>query len=354
MRRPAPELLWTLVVVLVLATAGVGIAVIGTRPGQDAPAQGTPLPSLTPPPPPGVSPVEPAPTAPSPTRRPSSDPEPTPPTATASACPQLTEQVPLRVMTLNIHFGIGPDGFDISRIARFISSQRVDVVLLQEVDRFLPRSRYLDLPTRLARETGMESAFGLNVRRRGRGEYGVATLSRFPITLQQHTLLPNRPGLEQRGLLRTDLDVGGTTVSIYNTHLQNKVPSMRMEQLAAIRRVVGASEHPVVFGGDLNSGPGSPMMRLARSFASDVWPVAGSGPGQTAPAAAPRYRIDYLMYTDPLVVTGAEVVPTVVSDHRAVRARLLLSVAGDEVCVPELDGPVGASRPGGRGAGRDR
>ena len=53
-------------------------------------------------------------------------------------------------------------------------------------------------------------------------------------------------------------------------------------------------------------------------------------------------------------MVSARVLPEVISDHRAVQADLLLSVAGEEVCVPELDGVLGQGRSGAGGGGRDR
>ena len=360
MRRPAPEVLLTVVLVLVLAGAGAGVVLIGTRDGAGGPASAPDESAST-----SDLPTPPPTTAPSRSPRPggTSPPEsaspPALPSVTASACPRSVERVPLRVVTINIKSGFGPGGFDLQRIARSIEQWRADVVLLQEVDRFRRRSRYLDMPQELGRLTGMESAFGLNVDGGRRGLYGLATLSRYPIVLRSNAHLPNLPGLQQRGLLRTDLDVDGTTVSVFNTHLQNgpDVTSLRVRQLAAIRPLVRATEHPAIFGGDLNSGPTSPMLRLAGTFARDVWLDVGTGRGRTAPAGSPRHRIDYLMYTAPLQVARADVLGPVISDHRAVAARFVLTAAGDEVCVPELDGPVG-SRPGRAsrdgGTGRDR
>ncbi|HYH33557.1 MAG TPA: endonuclease/exonuclease/phosphatase family protein [Nocardioides sp.] len=345
-------MLWTLLLVVVLASAGAGIAVVGTQDTATdvAPPSAEPTPAPSPPPPPGASPLEPV--SPTPSEE-STSRTPAPPSVTASACPALTEEVVLRVLTLNVHSGYGPGGFDVGRIADLVERWRVDVALLQEVDRHRAHSRFVDMPAVLARETGMEVAFGVNVRQ-GRGEYGVATLSRHPITFERNTLLPTAPGLQQRGVLRTDLDVHGATVSVFNTHLEHRSPPTRLRQLAAARDVVGQSPHPVVLGGDLNSAPGSPTMRLARTFVRDAWADAGSGPGATVPAATPRARIDYLMYAPPLRVSRAEVLSPVVSDHRGVRAKFILSVAGDEVCVPQLDGPLDGSGAGGDGAGGDR
>lgn len=265
------------------------------------------------------------------------------PSATASACPSLSKKIPLRVLTLNTHGGRGPSGFSIERIAQLIRSADVDVALLQEVDRDRPRSRFVDMPGALASATGMQAAYGLNVHLGPRrGVSGVVTLSRFPILQQVNTRLPFQAGTKQRGLLRTDLDVAGTTVSVFNTHLEPGAQPIRLRQISAALGPLAETRHPVILGGDLNAAPGSSTLGIARSALRDAWLDSGVGPSLTAPASNPRIRIDYLLYGSPLVPTSTEVLPSVVSDHRGVRSRFVLAVAGDKVCVPVLDGAVGS------------
>lgn len=339
MNRPSSETLAT-VLLLALLLGGAGLALTVSRSSPDAA------------PPPPDAPSSAADTSPGPRaarapvdRSPRTG-LPAPkelPSATASACPDLTRQVPFRVLTLNTHGGRGPAGFSIARQAQLIASSGADVALLQEVDRARPRSQGVDMPQALARATGMEVAFGLNVDLGpGRGVSGVATLSRFPITEQVNSYLPSEGGTKQRGLLRTDLDVDGTTVSVFNTHLEPGATTLRLRQMSTALGIMSGSEHPKIVGGDLNAEPASSTLAVTRSSLRDAWLDAGEGPANTMPARSPRIRIDYLLYTEPLRATRAVVLPSLVSDHRGVLARFVLSVAGDEVCVPVLDGPVGS------------
>lgn len=337
MKTPSSDAGWTVVVVLVLLVAGPGIALLVTRQTPEPPPQRI-SPSagalVTPEADGSQAPVEPAPGE-------EGEPEPALPSVTASICPSLAEEIPLRVLTLNTHGGSGPAGFGIDALARFILAADVDVALLQEVDRARPRSRFVDMPGELAARTGMEAAYGLNVRLGpNRGVSGLATLSRFPIVDQGNTYLPSRGGTKQRGVLRTDLDVDGTVVSVFNTHLEPGLPQVRLGQISAAMRSLAATDHPLILGGDLNATPGSSTLRVAMSGLRDAWVDAGTGPAETAPASNPRIRIDYLLYAPPLRVTRTEVLPGLVSDHRGVRSRFVLSVAGEEVCLPQLDGPI--------------
>lgn len=358
MRRPTSEALWTLALVLVLGAAGAGVAAVAlTRPAPEPAPAGLPSPTLSAPSPPGAGPLAPSPSPPTGSRPRSRTRTPAPPTTTATTCPELSEQVELRVLTLNVHGAQGPGGFDLDRVADLVRASQVDVALLQEVDRFRGRSRYSDMPRALAARTGMEVAYGRNVDLPGRAVSGTATLSRHPILLQRNTPLPTAPGRKPRGLLRTDVEVDGVRVSLFNTHLEDRSTPLRLRQVAALRGPVGSAPYPVVLGGDLNAVPTSPMMARARYFLSDAWPAEGPDAGRTWPARRPRLRIDYLYHSDAVRVGSIRVMARRVSDHRALRARFLLEVAGDRVCVPELDGPVGAGggrSPGRGGAGRDR
>src|ERR1044071_240107 len=87
----------------------------------------------------------------------------------------------LRVMTYNIHVGVGMDKkLDLQRIADVIRKHDPDLVGLQEVDRGVQRTQRIDEIVELAKLTRMDYAFAFNLPYQG-GQYGVAILSRLPI-----------------------------------------------------------------------------------------------------------------------------------------------------------------------------
>src|ERR1041385_5487475 len=97
----------------------------------------------------------------------------------------------LRVMTYNIHVGVGMDKkLDLARIADVINRQHPDLVGLQEVDRGVQRTQRIDEIAELAKLTKMEYAFAFNLRYQG-GQYGVAILSRHRILATDHHLYLN-------------------------------------------------------------------------------------------------------------------------------------------------------------------
>lgn len=276
----------------------------------------TPVPA----PPPGP------PTAlPPPTGAPSPDPSPGAPTPAPTPCPG-TEPVRLRVATLNIHGALGRgDVYDLPGMAEEIRGYDADVVLLQEVHRFRARSGLDDQPAELGRLLDMAAVFGRNFTRppeasgAPRRESGTAILSRLPILSWDNRLLPNFPGLQQRGLLRATLDLPGGPVDVHNTHFQHTRGVIRIVQARGVRRLVAASPRPWLLGGDLNAEPGSPAMRVMDAFTTDPWPLVGIGPGLTVPPREPRRRIDYVLAgPGGWLPEQAQVVASRIADHRAV------------------------------------
>jgi len=236
---------------------------------------------------------------------------------------------PLRVATFNIHGGIGPRGRDLAGIVEEIRALEADVVMLQEVDRFRPRTGAIDMPAVLAQELGMSHAFAPNVRFPGRAEYGVATLSRLPIVETEHVLLPHAPGTEQRGVLRTRVQAGPELVDVYNTHFDHTSDPLRRQQADHVRGLVQRGGAPVVLGGDFNASPATVPYATLTSALSDAWTRVGVGRGPTA-GRSPGARIDYVFVHEAAIPRAARVVPSAVSDHDAVAVDLL--VAGLTEC----------------------
>ena len=110
-----------------------------------------------------------------------------------------------KVLSYNIHRAIGVDRrFQPGRIIDILRHHDADVVLLQEVDDGVPRSRELDLAKEIAEASGYEHrAVGHNVSLR-KGRYGNALLSRWPIEIQRNIDLTIGTR-KRRGCLHTRL-----------------------------------------------------------------------------------------------------------------------------------------------------
>jgi endonuclease/exonuclease/phosphatase family metal-dependent hydrolase len=251
-------------------------------------------------------------------------------------------------MTYNVRHGLGSDlddpgafvEMDLGRIADVIRQASPDLVALQEVDRLHPRSHRVNQPAALGEMLGMESCFGRNVVY-GEGEYGVAILSRYPITSFTNTPLPTTEGWEVRGVLEATISVPGAgDVTVLNTHLQvghvnteAEAAKERGEQAAVIAGRIRQLSGPVVLMGDFNAQPGD---RELEPFAhlTDAWTAAGDGGrGFTIPAhpaTSPEVRIDMIYLSDAFRVVASKVI----TDHPAGYASDHLPVIADVELTP--------------------
>lgn len=304
------QLLPALAIALVAAAVAVAV-VLSSRSGAP---HGAPAGSA------GTTGAVPTTTGQTPTGHPSQSPgAPGPPQSSVSASTLDPCRTPrrVRVMTFNIHSARTAHGMVLDRVAAEIRAAHPDVVLLQEVDRGLRRTKGVDMPAVLGRATGLHAYFGGNVERDG-GVYGTAVLTRFPAVSTANAHLPNRPGMEQRGLLRVTMLVEGQQLTVYDTHLQQTSGAMRLTQMEAIRAIVSRTTGADVLGGDLNANPDSPVLALARTFVEDAWTEVGEGNGFTADERHPGHRIDYVLHNAWLTATSAEVRRSRASDHRSV------------------------------------
>lgn len=166
----------------------------------------------------------------------------------------------LRVMTYNIHRAIGVDRrFRPDRIVEIVLHHEPDVLLLQEVDEGVPRSRGMDLARTLAGTLDYPHyAVGHNVRLR-RGRYGNATLSRYPILRERNVDL-TVDGRKRRGCQHATLRIEKLAgypheLEVFNLHLGLSAHE-RMRQVGILVRSAEFSAldptRPCLVGGDFN------------------------------------------------------------------------------------------------------
>ncbi|HXI11175.1 MAG TPA: endonuclease/exonuclease/phosphatase family protein [Thermoanaerobaculia bacterium] len=231
----------------------------------------------------------------------------------------------IRVLVYNIHAGKDAQSKEnLERVAELIRTSAADLVLLQEIDRRTTRSGGADHFAMLMRLTGMHGAFGKSLDYQG-GDYGIATLSRWPVVA--HEVVPLRVApvqvraggsIEPRVALVVETRTPLGTLRVVNTHLDAS-----REEVYRLQEVVGLFEMakrlepgPLLIGGDFNAEPGSGVHeRMVRAGFRDGWIGCGEGGGLTYPAGAPVKRIDYLFLTGGFRCTSATVVTSMASDH---------------------------------------
>jgi endonuclease/exonuclease/phosphatase family metal-dependent hydrolase len=233
----------------------------------------------------------------------------------------------IRVMTYNIHVGVGMDKkLDLPRIAEVINKQHADLVGLQEVDRGVERTQRVDEIAELAKLTKMDYAFAFNLKYQG-GQYGVAILSRFPIRATDHHLYRNLREAERRGFIRAEVLIGGRVLSFVTTHLDYQYEDGRVYEAEQLLSGLKEIKGPLIVVGDFNDIPTGGAYKLMSGQFADAWVEShAAGEGLSYPADKPAKRIDYIFTrrSDSIRAKRAWIPPTLASDHVPVVADLEL------------------------------
>lgn len=242
-------------------------------------------------------------------------------------------EAPIRVMAYNIHQSFGTAGdMDVAAVADVIIDSGASMVGLQEIPRGGLLNAGTDLLTLLADRLGWEhyEYFGTTD-----PVWGNAILSRYPLGEVERHYLPTAGTPFRRGYLGATVDSPIGPVLFISTHLQHindpdvheidpegDLYDVHTAQLGTVIDAWGGRS-PAVLVGDMNARPewGQIADLLAAGWV-DAWAEAGDGPGYTANAANPEYRIDYVFHTPDLTTVSVTRVESQASDHFAVVADL--------------------------------
>lgn len=246
----------------------------------------------------------------------------------------------LRVMTYNIHVGVGMDKkLDLQRIADVINRERPDLVGLQEVDRGVKRTEGKDEIAELAAMTRMQYAFAPNLDFQG-GKYGVAILSRFPIKNTVHRMFENKRETERRGMLLVEVEVDRKPLTFVTTHLDYQFEDGRLFETEQLMKHLTEVKGPLIVVADLNDVPSGSAYQLMRTKFDDAWVVSrAKGDGFTYPADKPVKRIDHVFSGRGVKAKKAWVVETLASDHVPVVAEVELSRMETQHASDTIDWP---------------
>src|SRR5215510_56703 len=197
----------------------------------------------------------------------------------------------LRVMTYNIHVGVGMDKkLDLQRIADVINKEKPDLVGLQEVDRGVKRTEGKDEIAGLAAMTKMEFAFAPNLDYQG-GKYGVAILSRLPIRNTVHRMFENKREAERRGMLKVEIDLEGRTITFVTTHPDYQFEDGRRFETEQLLKFLADTKGPLIVVADFNDTPAGSAYKLMGSSFDDAWTTSkAKTDGFSYPADKPVKR----------------------------------------------------------------
>ncbi|WP_175550038.1 endonuclease/exonuclease/phosphatase family protein [Mariniphaga anaerophila] len=146
--------------------------------------------------------------------------------------------------------------YSVTPFADLIRHYQPDVVALQEVDYKVARSNNMDFATELGAALGMFPVFGKAISYQG-GEYGIAVLSKYPISAFQTYALPAPDGTkEERAVLITEIGFpSGQNLKFASTHLDHSSDKVRSVMASALNSYLLEGEMPIIVGGDFNAEP---------------------------------------------------------------------------------------------------
>ena len=234
----------------------------------------------------------------------------------------------LKLMTYNIHSGVGVDKrYDLERICRVLDDERPDIAALQELECRSDRIPHDDQSASLARVLAVNSSF-CATRPAGRGSFGIAVLSAFPVLREQQYDLSYQTSREPRYCLRVDLEIGRSAVlHVFNCHLGlgARERSFQRRQMLSDAILLGKElRHPVVVMGDFNDRPISVVHRSLQKHFTDAFTATGQRWAPTFKIGPIPLRLDHIYVSDRIRVIDCQVridaLTRVASDHRPVIA----------------------------------
>jgi endonuclease/exonuclease/phosphatase family metal-dependent hydrolase len=257
----------------------------------------------------------------------------------------------LRLLTYNIahargalpvHQGLRSEAkirSNLLKIARLIQRLEVDVVALQEIDENSRWNGSFDHLAFLSAHTGLDHAVhGVNNRRTGRYHlnYGNAVLSRFPIVHSETT--PFGLGkVGEKGFVFAELDLGREhRLPLFNIHMHHRSRPERLKQVARLIRYLDdqhkqRSAHwfvPPIVCGDFNNPAHRPdaTATLLGYFEQANNYTLLPKTGRTFPSLLPARALDYFFLPQECREPRAEIVRSLLSDHRPVLVEFSLPV----------------------------
>ncbi|OGX68310.1 MAG: hypothetical protein A2189_01890 [Paenibacillus sp. RIFOXYA1_FULL_44_5] len=170
----------------------------------------------------------------------------------------MRSELSLKVMTFNIRHAKGMDNkINLDAVAWEIHKSQADLVALQEVDRFMPRSGFQDQARSLANMLNMQWCFSPSLHL-GKFQYGNAVLSRYPIVESSAERIP---GIwEKRSILTATINIHNHLLTIVNTHL-GVMPSERKKQFFLLMNKLNRIMGTALVMGDFNMRMGHQYMQ---------------------------------------------------------------------------------------------
>lgn len=243
---------------------------------------------------------------------------------TLASCSPLTKsvekkQVSVRILSYNVRNCRGLDNLtDYKRVADIITRISPDVVALQELDSATTRSAGIVVLNELATYTNMFKSYSASIVFQG-GKYGIGVLSKVEPMNWKVVPLPGRE--EKRSILVVEFKDYIFCCTHFSLTEEDRAASVNI-----INDALKANSKPVFLAGDLNSVPGSSVIKSIETG----WYMLNNPQVPTIPADNPQKCIDFIFaakftgHTFQTKLTTVEHEP-LASDHLPVWADIVFN-----------------------------
>jgi endonuclease/exonuclease/phosphatase family metal-dependent hydrolase len=221
----------------------------------------------------------------------------------------MTHSSGLRVLTWNLHGGVGLDGVrDYGRLMNCVASLDVDIAALQEVD-----GRLWDEAGTVAdafqHHLGLHGIFAAAIESTD-GHYGQMLLSRWAFRSSEiHDI--SVPTCEPRRAIVATVQTASGGLRIIATHLGLKVRERRI-QAERLHEILGRSQMPTILLGDFNDWS---RFQATRGLLERMLPSYTRH--RTFPSRSPLFALDRIYYQPAGLLRSSRVVKgaRMLSDH---------------------------------------
>ena len=190
-------------------------------------------------------------------------------------------------------------GLKLQGVMEFLSRQKADIILLQEVDLNARRTHHLNIAREISQKLQLNYVFGCEFRELTQGTatspafHGQATLSRWPLSnprvirfqkqsnfWRPHWFIPEIDPFQERlggrMALVSDASIAGKTIITYNLHLESKGDDrLRESQLGETLKDTRqySADTPILLAGDFNldASGGSSAAAIRQQQFQDVF-----------------------------------------------------------------------------------
>lgn len=256
------------------------------------------------------------------------------PAPDASGASQVNRPV-LKLLTLNLAHGrkdsfnqlLVPNGTiveNLNDIAELLKKVGADVVALQEADGPSAWSGYFNHVDYLANAAGYPwDIYSAHVNGK-RINFGTALLSKVPFKDTLSHDFPESPPTLRKGFTlgqiewQPDNNKPSIFVDVLSVHLDFSRKNVREQQINDILRVLGSRTNPVIILGDFNSNwqtTDSVIRVLAKCSNAQVFEPNSINHGTYKQG---KHRLDWALLSEDLQFKQYQVLPDIVSDHRAI------------------------------------